>query len=83
MSNPENILARYRTYSYHHILIACESTQVAEVLANDTNMYRYMITAGTQRFSKQKAQKNAGDYVVISHGMTDADFIVDLSLIHI
>jgi hypothetical protein len=32
MSKPQNILAKYRTYSYHHILIACDNEAAAEFL---------------------------------------------------
>ena len=34
MSNPENILARYRTYSYHHILIACDNNAAANYISD-------------------------------------------------
>ncbi len=34
MSNPENILSRYRTYSYHHILIACDNNAAANYISD-------------------------------------------------
>lgn len=34
MSKPENILAGFRTYSYHHILVICKNSKIAESLAN-------------------------------------------------
>jgi len=75
MSNPENILAKYRTYSYQHVLIACENTDVAEALSKSTNMYKYLQTAGTARFSKQAHTK--GDYIVVANNLVDADFVID------
>lgn len=34
MSKPKNLLADFRTYSYHHILAVCKNTSVAESLVN-------------------------------------------------
>ena len=38
MSNPPNLLEQYSTYSYHHILVACDSTNVAEAIINSGNL---------------------------------------------
>ena len=32
MSTPQNILAKYRSYSYHHILIACDNEAAADFI---------------------------------------------------
>jgi hypothetical protein len=75
MSNPENILAKYRTYSYHHVLIACGNTQVVEDLSQSLNMYEYLYETGEARRSKKSTK--SGDYVVIANGLSDSDFIID------
>ncbi len=38
MSKPQNILAKYRTYSYHHILIACDNQAAADHIRNSNNL---------------------------------------------
>jgi hypothetical protein len=38
MSTPQNILAKYRTYSYHHILIACDNEASAEYIRNSQRL---------------------------------------------
>jgi hypothetical protein len=38
MSKPQNILAKYRTYSYHHILIACDNEASAEYIRSSTRL---------------------------------------------
>jgi hypothetical protein len=75
MSTPENILAKYRTYSYHHVLIACGNTQVVEELSQSLNMYEYLYETGEARRSKKSTK--SGDYVVIANGLSDSDFIID------
>ncbi len=42
MSKPQNILAKYRTYSYHHILIACDNQAAADYIrsSNDLSVFR-------------------------------------------
>lgn len=75
MSNPENILSKYRTYSYHHVLIACGNTKVVNELAESLNMYEYIYETGQARRSKKST--SSGDYVVIVNGLSDSDFIID------
>ena len=38
MSNPENFLARFRSYSYHHILIACDNEASASYIRNSNRL---------------------------------------------
>jgi len=33
MSKPQNILGKFDTYAYHHILMVCNSTEAAEALS--------------------------------------------------
>ena len=52
MSRPENPLSQYYSYSYHHILIACNTTAAAEFL-QETNQF---IT-----FQRDETQVNTDD----------------------
>jgi len=38
MSDPQNILAKYRTYSYHHILIACDNEAAARYIRESNRL---------------------------------------------
>lgn len=42
MSNPQNILAKYRTYAYHHILVACDNEASARYIreSNRESIFR-------------------------------------------
>jgi len=75
MSNPENKLSKFRTYSYHHVLVACENTSVAEELAKTVNMYDYLYDKTQNRHKKKNV--SSGGYVVIANGLVDSDFVID------
>ena len=77
MSKPENVLARYRTYSYHQILIACESTETALALANESDVTSFQRQTKQDRYDPVRLQ--AGAYVVLIDGMTDTDFYIQSS----
>ena len=86
MSKPQNILAKYRTYSYHHILIACDNEAAARFIrgSNELSVFRDLqsaraITIDDKEklvFLKNKDQVQIGAYVVIVNGMINADFVV-------
>ena len=75
MSNPENILANYRTYSYHHVLVMCDNTKVAEELSNSTSLYDYLNLRQTTKPIVNTL--DTGRYVVLINGMVDSDFIIN------
>ena len=85
MSSPENILARYRSYSYHHILIACDSTQTANKLAKSVDITELQRIRSNQGNSDLKYQGQSIDnpgtkgrnYVVLVDGMVDAEFFIN------
>ena len=85
MSTPENILSKYRTYSYHHVLVACESTSVAETLAKSGNLYKYINAPGDEQYTKNSISRNPstnsggiiGDYIIITNNMVDSNFFID------
>jgi len=47
MSNPENILSRFRSYSYHHVLIACDNEAAARFIreSNSREVFRELSIA--------------------------------------
>ena len=51
MSNPENPLSQYHTYSYHHILLVCSTTVAAEAIQKSNSLMTFMR-------SKQKPKPN-------------------------
>jgi len=78
-----NPLSKYRTYSYHHILMACDTTEMAEVLANTTNLTGFSRPAGQQfntfedPYAKYKPiNTQFGNYVILINGLTDAEFVI-------
>jgi len=78
MSIPPNPLAVYRSYSYHHILVACNTSEVAEELARSEELSVFLRPdASSDNLYKAKTIKDKGSYVIIINGITDADFIID------
>ncbi len=72
MSSPPNALDAYRTYSYHHILIAADSTRTAQLLSEENKISRF--DHPDVRFCPQDYK--GGKYVVLINGMTDNQFTV-------
>ena len=78
MSTPANILAQYSSYTYHHILIACDSSLVAEELATINDKRLYLRPVGQKnRYDRIESPKGSGYYVIMIDGLTDADFVMD------
>lgn len=73
MSSPPNVLDAYRTYSYHHILIACDSTQTAEALHEESEISKFYHPE--VRFCPRE-HPQGGRYVVLINGMTDMQFVI-------
>ncbi len=83
MSTPENPLARFRSYSYHHILIACQDSGVASALLESKDFLGlFLEQTQTTQTNRIRSVKNttpgldATDYVVIINGMVDADLSI-------
>ncbi len=55
MSTPENPLAKYRSYSYHHILIACDNEAAARFIrgSNAIDAFRQIGTEQQQEIPDQ------------------------------
>ena len=84
MSTPENILSKYRTFSYHHILIIADSVKTATDVSmgdehgvSDLNV---LIRDGEiKNYSSEiinTTQAN-GKYVIMANGFTDAHYVVE------
>jgi len=82
MSNPPNPLSQYHTYSYHHILLACSTTKVAEALHKSNELVTFRRDAtqkntDTDPFGKYNAREvGDGRYIIVINGMEDADLII-------
>ena len=73
MSSPPNPLRQFRSYSYHHILVACNGAVAAEELANNDNIS----LLHEKPNGKYKAVPiKGGSYIVVINGMTDAVFSI-------
>lgn len=75
MSSPPNPLDAYRSYAYHHILIAADSTATAIGLAEAPELELAAYEHPDIKFCP-KDSPNGGKYVVLINGMTDAQFSI-------
>lgn len=76
MSKPQNPLNLFRTYSYHHILIACDGTDTAEELATVSEITAFDHERAEKKFCPQRVPGGRGKYVVLINGMSDTQFTV-------
>jgi len=76
MSFPQNILSKYRSYSYHHVLIACDSTETANELSNSTEIVQFEHPRAASKYNPRPVNRGSGYYVVLINGMTDANFVI-------
>lgn len=72
MSSPPNALDAYRSYSYHHILIAADSTDTAHALSEENKISRF--EHPDVKFCPQEYK--GGKYVVLINGITDSQFVI-------
>ena len=80
MSNPPNILADFRTYSYHHILIVADGMNTANELSNSSNLLLFN-KPNVQPENRWKARFLDGarekGYVTLIDGMQDVTFFIE------
>jgi hypothetical protein len=76
MSKPLNPLANFQNYSYHHILVACQNTAVAEALSTNTSLDLMSRSRETTRFSPLELPSK-GKYVILIDGREDIDFAIE------
>lgn len=86
MSTPENPLAKYRSYSYHHVLIACDNEAAARFIREsdrpgifrDLEQQRAVTITEDERIVplENTDDVQVGSYVVIINGMVDTAFVI-------
>lgn len=84
MSNPVNELAKYRSYSYYHVLAMCDSSQTAVELSGQTSLDVWQhataaeVADGTSIQNKYavKSLPGGGKYCILINGATDATFTI-------
>ena len=77
MSKPQNILGKFDTYAYHHILVVCNSTTAAESLATVRDITQFQHPRNpTKRYKARDIGSTGGKYVTLIDGMTDARFYI-------
>ena len=87
MSTPENRLAQYRSYSYYHVLVVCDSSDTADTLAKQSSTEKWRHPTGPAHnsdvdlgpYSVKYIKNDAsveGRYIVLIHGATDAAFSI-------
>lgn len=80
MSRPENLLSRFNSYNFHHILIACSNTQVAEQLAKTTSISAFIRSSGSVNTPEIKdllvGGQLLGKYAILIHGAIDSNIVI-------
>ena len=84
MSKPANELAKYRSYSYYHVLAMCDSSQTAIELSGQTSLDVWQhataaeVADGTSITSRYavKSLPSGGKYCILINGSTDATFTI-------
>ena len=74
MSKPQNMLGKFDTYAYHHILMVCDSTQTAEALATTIEITKLQHPSQGGRYSAREVKD--GKYITLIDGLTDARFFI-------
>ena len=77
MSNPINPLSKYRSYSYHHILVVCDTTVAAENLSKVGGDGIALFEQAPDETKHAVQEIEGGNYVVLINGTTDAEFIIN------
>lgn len=75
-----NELHKFRSYSYHHILIAANTTIAAiEVIENKTNLEAFLHPSmeKEKKYDAIPSKSGNGSYIVLINGMTDAEYLIN------
>jgi len=77
MSNPQNILGKFDTYAYHHILMVCDSTETAEALAKTDEITTFQHPRNAKKYTARTiGEVQEGKYVTLIDGTTDVTFFI-------
>lgn len=75
-----NALHKFRTYSYHHVLIAANTTvAAAEIISNVTDIEAFLHPSmeKDKKWDAVPSKSGNGSYMVLINGMTDAEFLIN------
>lgn len=72
----QNILHQFRTYAYHHIFIACDSSDTATALSASDQITNFQHRKGKPIYEMLTAS-NGGKYIVIIDGTTDTMLYIE------
>lgn len=75
MNRTTNPLNEFRSYSYYHVLIACDTTAVAEELSRSIEVTDFQHDPDSIRYAART--KKSGKYVVVINGSTDAEYNIE------
>jgi hypothetical protein len=76
MSLPPNPLAKYRSYSYHHVLIIADSVETANSATNNVNLAGLGGITSSDSVNAVTAS-NGGRFVVVSNGLRDVRYVIE------
>ena len=78
MSSPANELAKFRSYSYYHVLAVCDSSKTADQLSAATGLNAWQHPGGPTSSDPYAVQQvpGGGNYCVLINGSTDASFTI-------
>lgn len=88
MSNPSNRLAKFRSYSYYHVLVMCDCTATADALtqSQDIGIWEHATSqtaatddrAQTRNLGRYapKQLPESGRYIVLINGSQDANYVI-------
>lgn len=76
MSKPANILSKYRSYSYHHVLAICDSTDTALELSESPVLNEVFSSRESVERLKLLETVNGGRYIILIDGFADAKFVI-------
>lgn len=85
MSNPANILDQFRSFNYHHILVACSNQRVVEELSssrgNDIEVYNQLQSTQAIPLRDENGieipDTVGGKYFVVANNLRDAKLTID------
>lgn len=77
MSIPQNELGRFRSYSYHHILMVCNNASAAEELTNTSEITTFQHPIDRLRFKARTIGNDDNNkYITLIDGTSDARFYI-------
>ncbi len=83
MSNPQNILGKFGSYNYHHMLMVCNNTEAAEELMNTSEITAFQRTPQSIRDEKLRfaprsinGATSKNKYITLIDGTSDARFYI-------